>query len=123
MDNDKYKRGRLNKQLREIADEMGYTPGEFSLMRFAEDAKKLKAWAADLDRGLIPEELGHLPWAEASKLIRREIKDLIERERSWLSFFYPTMKSMELGGSLTIERKAEELSDDELAAIAAGRGK
>lgn len=118
----RYRRGRLNKQLHEIAAAQGYTPGEFSVARFAQDAKKLKEWAKEIDRGLLPEDLGHMNINAASALVRREINDMIKRERDWLPFFYPQMKSTEVSGSLNVTRNAEELSDDELAAIAAGGG-
>lgn len=96
MDHDKYKHGRLNKGLREIADQLGYTPGEFSMMRFAQDAKTLKEWIEYLDKGTMPPELGNLSPSEARQLVRKEVADLVERERSWLPFFYPTLKAQDV---------------------------
>ena len=92
----KYRRGRLNKGLREIADQMGYTPGEFSLMRFAEDAKMLRAWVDHINAGTVPPELGNMRPHDARKVVRKEVQDLLERERAWLPFFYPTLKSQDV---------------------------
>lgn len=96
MDNGRYKPTRFNKGLREIAEQMGYTPGEFSLMRFAEDAKTLKEWLSFVDAGTVPPELGNLSVREARQLVRKEVADLVERERAWLPFFYPTLKAQDV---------------------------
>ena len=87
---------RRNQSLRDIADQMGYTPGEFSLMRFAQDAKTLKQWVSFVDAGTVPPELGNLNVREARELVKKEVDDLLERERAWLPFFYPQLKSQDV---------------------------
>lgn len=91
----KYRPGRHNKTLQEIAKKHGYTPGEFTVMRVAKVAKQLKEWQEYVDKDIIPPELAHLKVPEAQRLIKREIQDLISQEEKLLPYFYPRMSNVE----------------------------
>jgi hypothetical protein len=97
-----YKKG-----IKDLAEKIGYTPGEFTLRRVAEDVERLERWGADLRRGLIPTDLEHVGGvAEARELYQLEVRALIDREGKILNYFHPTQKAVEsdtrLSGEVTL---------------------
>jgi hypothetical protein len=92
---------RGNVPLRELARAAGYTPGEVSMYLFAEDGVRMRRWAQDLSRGVVPDELGHMRPGEALSLARREMYAFLERERSWMEFFTPKLKATEADVSVS----------------------
>ena len=117
MKDRKYRTGWRHAQLMDLAEELGYTPGEFSLIRFAEDAKRIKEWNECIDKGLNPPDLINMSVVEAERIVRAETRALMKRERDWLSFFYPQMKQEAVSGTVAHEHKhdhkhsAEPLSE------------
>ena len=89
------RRKRLQKNLEDVAEEMGYSPMEFTLERMAQDAKLLQGWARDMDRGLLPEGLGHLTPQKAKRLVKKEIQAFCGREKGLAEFFFPKKRATE----------------------------
>jgi hypothetical protein len=96
-------RGRPTKRLRELADEVGYSPGEVSVQVFAYDGRTIKRWLKDLSRGLVPEDLGHMRLGAASEFVYREARAYVDRERQWMEFFEPKQKAVESNVNLSGE--------------------
>ena len=80
--------------LTQLANELGYRPGEFTIRRMVEAAKALKEWSEYLDQyGKAPPELGSMSPGEARGFLAREIADLVKMETGLLDFFYPKQRA------------------------------
>lgn len=90
---------RVKRGLRELAEALNYTPGEFALTRMSEDATRLSGWVADMARGLKPADLAHLSKEEARSLVAAEAAALMRQEKDWADYFHPKLRSSDLSVS------------------------
>ncbi len=78
------------RSLHDIADELGYTVGQFSLERMAETAEVVAAKLQELKDGTLS--------LKERDLLYKEAADLMRTEREWADFFSPKLKATELSG-------------------------
>lgn len=83
---------RQSKALIDIAHEAGYHPGEFSLMRLAEDQAFVKQLRESLRVGRTPPEFGSMSPSEADALIRDLESEIEQRDLQWRSYFFPKLR-------------------------------
>lgn len=93
--------------LRELAEKAGYTPGEFNVVRMAENIAQVKEWREYLEAGTPPPDMGDIGMSQAWKIYKREDAALRKEDRAMLEFFYPKMRAsddtVEHSGGLTVE--------------------
>lgn len=87
------------KSLDDLAKELGYTPGEFTLRRLVEDIQAVKTWREDYVRtGKMPPDLNMDPADFRGFMLDSEV-ELAKREAALLDYFHPKKKAVEHKGS------------------------
>ena len=87
------------RSIRDMAAEMGFTLGAFSVKRMSEDAAQIDGWIESMRAGVIPPDLDANNELAAWQFIKREVEDLERREHRWIDYFEPKLKSIEVTGS------------------------
>ena len=106
------------KPLADIAAELGYTPGEFTLTRINENTKRVGEWIYELRRGLVPDDLADAGFgsvAECWPMVIEESKALERQELEWVVFFHSRKHHTQLTGA-DDEPLIPDLTDTERAA-------
>ena len=84
-------------QLSELAKKHGYEPGVFVIKRLAEMRAQIEEWESYLEAGTKPPHLLDMNDNQARNHVRLERADLAKLELELLPYFFPKLKSMDLG--------------------------
>jgi hypothetical protein len=86
----KYKKG-----LVEMAEAVGYQPGEFAMQRLSSDIVQVRAWIDDLNHDLVPADFSSLTIQEARSEVQLLVEDIEQRDKEWRDYFFPKLRSVE----------------------------
>ena len=81
------------RDLREIADELGYTPGKFTLQRTAETSEMLQQWSRYYRDGEVPPDFTDMEFEEWALWYRSEVREIVASEIKLLEYCYPKMRA------------------------------
>lgn len=84
--------------MRQIAADVGYKPGQFSIARMASQIETIKRWGHDISHGVVPPELDVRNIETARKMLRMEMQDVLQQEMRMLEYFHPKRKSVDVAG-------------------------
>ncbi len=83
------------KGIRAIAAELGYENGEYMVRNLLENIAQVRRWKANIDRGVVPDELAHLTIDKASRVVREEMRGIIEDELKLMPYLNPKLQAVE----------------------------
>lgn len=94
------KKGKGSKEwrtLRDLAQEYGYSPGEFSIYRMADNVYRIRRWMNDLKHGVIPPDFATsgMNISQVTEIVMREAREIAIEELKWADYFHPKLKSTE----------------------------
>ena len=84
--------------MRDLAEELGYRPGEALIKRMKAARDSLDEWKTYIDNGTVPPDLGCYTIGLAIDKLKNEESDLARQELAMLEYFYPKHRSTELKG-------------------------